>query len=82
MKDALQELAEAVHRLQNVIKSIGPNIELTGIQIGGGKYAGYALDDALRASASFLRGDLYPDARNSPQVRKIMDVEITIREKR
>jgi uncharacterized protein (DUF1786 family) len=80
MKDTLAELVQAVHRLQNVIKSIGPDIELTAIQIGGGKYAGFALDRAMQASASYLQCDAYPDARNNPEIRRVMGVEILMRE--
>ncbi len=81
MSDKLQELIEAVHRLQNVIRSIGPEIHLTGIEIGGGRFAGYSLDRAIQASPSFLQSELYPDARKSPQVRELMGVRIDVSEK-
>ncbi len=78
MSDTLSALAEAVHRLQHVIKSIGPDIELTAIEIGGSRYASHILDTALLASPSFLRRGSYPDARNSPQIKEVVGVQIHV----
>ncbi len=78
MNDTLSELIEAVHRLQYVIKSIGPGIEVTAIEIGGGRYAGHILDTALLASPSFLQKGIYPDAHNSPQIKEVVGVKLRI----
>lgn len=78
MSDTLADLAAAVHGLQRVIRAIGPDIELTAIEVGGSRYAGHMLDTALLASPSFLRGGIYPDARNSPQIKEVVGVQIRV----
>lgn len=79
MSDTLTDLANAIMRLDNVLRSIGPGVELTAIEVGGSRYAGHALSDALKASPSFIRGGLYPhDAYKSPQIAEVCGVPIRV----
>ena len=77
MRDTLSELSEAITRLDHVLRSIGPGIELSAIEVGGSRYAGRILSDAIKASPSFLSTTLYQDcADRSPQSLELCGVSV------
>lgn len=74
-KDHLHELIVAIAHLQSVAANMGDGIEVSSIEIKDG-HKGYRFDALMRSSPSFRDAAIYPDARNSPQVREIHGVKI------
>lgn len=74
-KDHLQDLIAAVAHLHDAVKNMGENFSVASIDISDGRN-GHHFDAVIRSSPSFLQLAIFPDARNSPQVREIMGVKI------
>lgn len=68
-RDDLEALARALNLLSEVVRKIGPDVELTAISIRGGPGAARAFSDRLLASASFRRSEIRPElARGFQQI--------------
>jgi hypothetical protein len=74
-KDHLENLITALAHLDEAVKNMGSNFKVARVEIADGK-KGYHFDSVIRSSPSFHDAALYPDARNSPQVREIMGIKV------
>ena len=77
-KDHLECLIEALAHLNEAVLNMGPNFKVISVEISDGKQ-GCHFDHVIRSSPTFRDFAIYPDARNSPQVREIHGIKVKAR---
>lgn len=79
MRDDLQKLMEAIARLQDCIRDMGPHAEIAEIRLKPSRDGRYEVERALKASPSYLTY-MWPIDCALPAnvVCEIMDVKVTV----